>query len=451
MSAMRDLEKTFESACEVLFGELASGEALSIEFMGESSDFLRFNRGKVRQIGRVEGASVSFKYFRGGRTLASGFDATGDAKMDAAKAARALETARREAALLPPDPFQTLPTAASRSREEFGGALPDASRIPEEILRPGEALASAGAEFVGIHAQGPVCRGAATSSGARHWFATETFIVDYSAYLPNGKAVKSCYAGRDWDGAEYSRRLAAAASRLPALGRPERVLAPGEYRAYLAPDALAEFIDFFSWYGISERAMREGESAFIPLKEGRSSMSPLFSLAQDFGLGVEPRFNEAGEVAPERLSLIEGGKLASTLVSARSEKQYGVPSNASPEGEELRSGAIAPGELDEEKAAEALGTGLFLSNLHYLNWSDVESARVTGMTRFACFWVEEGKIVSPIKDLRFDESLYKIFGDKLEALTAQRSLVVSPGSYERRALGGALLPGALVNGLTFTL
>jgi len=451
MSAMRDLEKTFEGACEALFGELAGDEALSVEFTGESSDFLRFNRGKVRQIGHVDGASVSFKYFRGGRTLNSGFDATGDRELDARKAARALEAARREAALLPPDPYQTLPTASSRSREEFPGSLPEPSRLPETLLGPGRALEAAGAEFVGIHAQGPACRGAATSSGARHWFATETFIADYSAYLPNGKAVKSCYAGREWDGAEYERRLSAAAARLEALGRPERVLKPGDYRVFLAPDALAEFMDFFSWYGVSERQIREGESAFIALKEGRASMSPRFSLDQDFGLGVEPRFNESGEVAPELLRVIAAGKLASTLVSARSEKQYGVPSNASPEGEYLRSAAIAPGELDEAKAEEAVGTGLYLSNLHYLNWSDVESARVTGMTRFACFWVEGGKMVCPIKDLRFDDSLYRILGDKLEALTARRSLVVSPATYRHRALGGALLPGALVNGLTFTL
>ncbi|HOX32793.1 MAG TPA: metallopeptidase TldD-related protein [Spirochaetales bacterium] len=451
MSAMRDLEETFKGACAALFDELSGGEELSVGFSGESSDFLRFNRGKVRQIGHVDGASLRFKYYRGGRSLASGFEATGEAEADRRKAAMALEAARREAALLPPDPYQVLPKAAASSREEFPGRLPDPGRLPQEILGPGQALEAAGAEFVGIHAQGPICRGAATSAGARHWFAAESFIADYSAYLPNGKALKSCYAGREWDGGEYARRLASEASRLEALGRPERAVPPGEYRAYIAPEALAEFIDFFSWYGLSERQIREGESAFISLKEGRTSLSPRFDLVQDFSLGVEPRFNESGEVAPERLRLIAGGKLASTLVSARSERQYGLPANAAPEEEFLRSAAIGAGELDEDRALEALGTGLYLSNLHYLNWSDVDSARVTGMTRFACFWVEGGRIVSPIKDLRFDDSLYRVFGDRLEALTARRSLVVNPSTYEERALGGSLLPGILLSGLTFTL
>lgn len=451
MNTMRDFESTFDAICDVLLGELRPDEALAMEFSGESSTFMRFNRGNVRQIGQVESAAIGFQYFRDGRTLASGFVATGERELDAALAAHAIESARREAALLPPDPYQVLPAATSRSRQEFAGRLPDASRLPEIVLAPGDALADAGAEFVGIHSQGPVCRGAATSSGARHWFAAETFLVDYSACLPNGKAVKSSYAGREWDGAEYVRRLTSAASRLEALGRPAKVLEPGEYRAYLTPEALAKLMDFFSWYGISERQMREGESAFLALKEGRSSLSRLFGLVQDFDLGVEPRFNASGELAPERLELIAGGKLSSTLVSTRSERQYGVPSNAAPESEDLRSASLSPGELDEGRAIEAIGTGLYLSNLHYLNWSDVDSARVTGMTRFACLWVEDGKIVSPIKDLRFDDSLYRVMGENLEALTRQRSLVVNPSSYGGRALGGYLLPGALVDGFRFTL
>jgi predicted Zn-dependent protease len=83
--------------------------------------------------------------------------------------------------------------------------------------------------------------------------------------------------------------------------------------------------------------------------------------------------------------------------------------------------------------------------------NDNDSGRITGMTRFACFWVEDGQIAAPIKDMRFDESIYHLFGDKLKGLTRQRSLIPDTGSYFQRALGGALLPGILVDGFTFTL
>lgn len=451
MSDTRDLEARFTRICDLLCGELTADEALSLEFSGEASTFLRFNRAKVRQLGEVTSARVDFRYYRDGRTLASGFEATGDAEVDAERAAQALASARREAALLPEDPFQTLPVATGRSREEFAGALPGAGSLVEEILAPGEGLTDLGADFVGLHAQGPICRGAANHLGARHWFATETFALDYSACLASGKAVKSCYAGREWQPEEYRRRLAAERPRLEALARSERVIPPGEYRVWIGPHALADFMVFFSWYGLSERGLREGESAWLALRENRRVLSPSFRLTQDFTLGVEPRFNELGEVAPERLVLIEDGRIANTLVSARTAKQYGVPANAAPEWEGLRSPSLQAGELDEDRALELLGTGLYISNLHYLNWSDFDSARVTGMTRFACFWVEDGRIVAPIKDMRFDESLYRLWGEKLAGLSRQRALVVETGSYFRRALGGALLPGLLVDGFTFTL
>jgi predicted Zn-dependent protease len=450
MSGFDGIEKRFGRACEVLLGELAAGESLSIEFSGEASTFMRFNRA-VRQIGEVDRSTVSFKYYRDGRTLSSGYEATGDGEFDAAAASAALSSARREAALLPEDPYQTLPAAAGSSREEFPGRLPDPGRLGEAILAPAKTFADAGADFVGIHSQGPVCRGAANDKGARHWFATETFAVDWSAYLPGGKALKSCFAGRVWDQGEYERALASKKPRLEALAKPERSIAPGEYRVWIASDALNEFVPFFSWNGLSERKIREGESAFIALKEGRRLMSPKFSLSQDFSLGMEPRFNEQGELAPERLELISRGELANSLVSARSARQYQVASNAAPEWEGLRSASIAAGELDEDAAGEAVGTGLLISNLHYLNWSDFDSARVTGMTRFACFWVEGGRIAAPIEDMRFDESLYRLFGDKLLGLGRSRSLVSETSTYDQRALGGSLLPGILVDGFTLTL
>jgi len=451
MSAKKDLEARFGRACDALFGALKGGEALAVEFGGEDSTFLRFNHGKVRQLGSVERVDLSLRFYANGRTLGSGANLSGDADADAKACADLVAKLRERAALLPEDPYQVLPAATGNSREEFSGRMPDASRLVEEVLEPGDALERAGADFVGLHAQGPVCRGAAASSGARHWFATEIFATDWSACLPNGKAVKSCYAGREWDGAEWRRQLTAELPRLEALNRPERILPPGAYRVWLSPDAVDAFVPFFSRMGLSERAYREGSSAWAALRDGRKTLAAKFSLAQDFSLGAEPRFNELGELAPERLSLVEAGKFANAIVSSRSAKQYGAVPNAAPDWEGVRSPSVAPGDFDDGKALEALGTGLYVSNVHYLNWSDFDSARVTGMTRFACVWVEDGKIVSPIKDLRFDESLYRLWGDKLEAVGRRRSFIAETGSYVSRDLGGSLVPGMLIDGMTFTL
>ena len=73
------------------------------------------------------------------------------------------------------------------------------------------------------------------------------------------------------------------------------------------------------------------------------------------------------------------------------------------------------------------------------------------MTRFACFWVENSEIVGPIQDLRFDDSLFNLFGDQLLGLTSERETMTSTSTYSRRQSGGLKVPGALLNQFNFTL
>ena len=96
-----------------------------------------------------------------------------------------------------------------------------------------------------------------------------------------------------------------------------------------------------------------------------------------------------------------------------------------------------------------LGTGLYVSHLHYLNWSDIQQGRITGMTRFGCFWIENGEIVAPVKDMRFDESLYHFWGQGLIGFTDKVETLPEIGTYVQRDLGTLKAPGMLVDNFTF--
>jgi predicted Zn-dependent protease len=307
-----------------------------------------------------------------------------------------------------------------------------------------------GIDFTGIYAAGPVIRANCNSAGQRHWFSTETFFLDYSMIAPSEKAVKGTLAGKTWDNAAYADSIAQSKQQLQVLDRPSRTIEAGRYRTYLAPAATAELIGMFSWGGVSEASLQQGDSALAKLREGKQ-LSPQFTLRENLGQGIVPRFNEFGEVAPEEVPLVVEGALVKTLVNARTAKEYSMVSNAANSSESLRSPEVSPGTLPTSEILSALHTGLYLSNLHYLNWSDRSGGRITGMTRYACFWVEKGEIVAPIKDLRFDDSLYSFLGDNLEALTDHQEFSAAVDTYERRSLGGALMPGLLVRDFTFTL
>ena len=112
---------------------------------------------------------------------------------------------------------------------------------------------------------------------------------------------------------------------------------------------------------------------------------------------------------------------------------------------------MAAGSLAQADILKQLGTGLYISNLWYLNYSDQPAARLTGMTRFATFWVENGEIKAPVSTMRFDDSVYHLLGSQLEALTAERELRLSASTYGACNTSSSLLPGALVKRLTLTL
>jgi predicted Zn-dependent protease len=92
-----------------------------------------------------------------------------------------------------------------------------------------------------------------------------------------------------------------------------------------------------------------------------------------------------------------------------------------------------------------------VSNLWYLNFSDRTACRATGMTRFATFWVEHGVIQSPVEVMRFDETIYRMLGENLVGMTAERELILDPGTYFQRSTDSARLPGALVEDFSLTL
>ena len=454
MSFLFETRDIFDGLAEAAFSDLRQGEELNLNLGAEEQTYVRFNDSKVRQATRVLQRNLMLTFQCLGRKLEFSFDLTGQKQWDLATLSSLLERARSETANLPEDPFLVPIQNNGKSDQRHGGERPGEAEVIECI-----ATSTVGSDFTGLFASGPQIRASRNSAGQDHWFSTETFFVDYSLFTVNAsgenKAVKGVYADQSWDRERFLAAFAYSRDQLSLLRRPTQAVPPGEYRIYLAPAAVAAIIGMFSWRAVSYGAWKKGDCALHRLIEGEACFSEKFNLKENFNLGFTPQFNSLGELPPLELPIIEQGQLKNLLVSSRSAKEYGVTSNAADPGgwfgEYLRSAEVMAGELAEPDVLKSLGAGIYIGNLHYLNWSDVQSARITGMTRYACFWVENGEIVAPIGDLRFDESLYRIFGSELEALTQETQIDPAIDTYACRALGGRKIPGALIGAFRFTL
>ena len=447
LEELSTLEQTFNQLIETLLIEKAENEHFTVRLSSESSQFTRFNSAKVRQTGCVHDGSIQLTLMANQRSSYRQFPLTGNWEIDWQLASTALQELRDELPLLPIDPYLVLPSGNHSSREINTGKL-----LTPEILVPSILETVTNLDFTGMYAGGIVIRGYGDSSGQKHWFVTDSFNLDYSLFMASGQAVKGTFAGSEWNEAAYLAKINDGKQQIEMLSRPVKELPKGQYKTYFAPAAVAELLGMLSWGAISEADIQQGNSALAALSRQEKQLSPKFTLKENFQSGLVPRFNNLGEMAAPELALIENGILINSLVNSRTAKEYNKPANGANGSETLRSPEISLGNLTFEQILPNLDTGLYVSNLHYLNWSDRPSGRITGMTRYACFWVENGEIVAPIENLRFDESLYRFWGaENLIDLTNFQEFIPEVGTYGSRQLGGSLVPGMLVNDFTYTL
>ncbi len=442
---MNTVRTHFDALADHLLGKLTAEESVTLNLSAEDTLYVRFNANRVRQNTDVQQMVLSLQLQALGRTVKQSCTLSGDRQADSDLLSATLQACRAEVAVLDVDPNQVPIANHGSSDDTFTGAL----LAPQDVV-PAILDSAQGCDLAGLYAGGVVIRANRNSAGQNHWFATESFFLDYSLY-DGPKAAKGSYAGARWDTPAWAANLARTRDLLDKLKRPTVNVKPGQYRTYLAPRAFADVLGMMGWNALSAAAWKQGRSPFKKLVEREARFSPLLSFRENFGLALTPRFNSQGEVSESLLPLMQAGELCTLLVSSRTAKEYGLSGNAAEEGEAPRALDVACGTLAEPDILKAIGTGLYLSNVHYLNWSDPVSARVTGMTRYACFWVENGEIVGPINDLRWDESLYDALGSKLLALTDWADIDPACDTYYTRALGGSRVPGALVERWTFTL
>ena len=440
------MEAYFSEVAALLDRSLGAGEVYTCRLDAEISDFVRLNRGKVRQPGSVTQRYLRLHLIRGQRHAEQSLTVAGDLARDREPILAAMARLRSTLADLADDPHLAYATDIESSRVVRSASLPAAETIVDAILD-----AAQGLDLVGLYSGGPVYRGFANSLGQRNWHEVSSFNLQWSLYHRADKAVKSTYGGFDWDEATFRARMGDARERLALLARPARSLEPGRYRAYLTPSAMEEIAGMLCWGGFSGRALQTRQSCLFRLNDRSAELDPSVAFSEKTADGIAPAFQDEGFARPAEVPLVTDGRMVGSLVNPRTAREFTLPHNGAnasevPESLDMQGGSVASAD-----ALDLLETGLYIGNLWYLNFSDRTACRITGMTRFASFWVEGGRIVAPVDVMRFDDSVYRLLGRELVGLTSEQELMVSSDTYRQRSVSSMRLPGAVVREMAFTL
>lgn len=440
------MQQEFYELADHVDGLLQPGEVHNTSFGGEVSDFVRFNKSAIRQPGRVAQRMLQVDLIRGNRHAAGVVTLAGRMDIDRERVQGLVQRLRDNLDAVPDDPYLLYATEVRSSERIQENRLPAPQEAVDAILRAGK-----GRDLVGIYAAGGIHAGFANSFGQRNWYSSYSFNFDWSFYHSGDKAVKCAYAGFAWDHAAFDAKVADAARQLEVLSKPSRTIPPGKYRVYLTPTAMYELMGTVSWGGFGMKDQKTRNTSLLRMIEGDARLHESVSVCENTADGVAPDFQGQGFIKPDRVVMIENGKYKDALISPRTAKEYGVATNGAASWEYPESIEVSAGTIPSAEVLQRLGTGVYVSNLWYLNYSDRPACRITGMTRFATLWVENGRIEAPLQVMRFDESIYRMLGENLIGLTAEREMILDSGTYEARSTGSGRVPGALIQDFTFTL
>ena len=436
----------FQKISDKLFNSLEKHEILVLNFDAEKTDFVRFNHAKIRQAGNVNQATLTLNLIFKKKTLTSVIRLSTDFEKDSVLLIRTLYYLRREIPELPKDPYLMYEQNINSFEKNIIGSKLDNYSITGNILDNCHAL-----DMVGILSSGTIMKGFANSLGQFNWHESESFNFDWSMYAESGKAIKQNYSDQEWNQEVFSHLLSESKEKLKVIDNKEIILEPGKYRVYLSPSALNEIVDMLSWGGFSYKANKIGSSPLHLMEKGEKNFSKIVSFSENLSNGISPKFHSDGFIKPEKTDLIINGKYINSLVSPRSALEYSVNHNAAEYYESPVSIHLSEGLINSNKILETLKDGIYISNLWYLNFSDRNNGRVTGLTRFGCFMVENGEYKGPINTMRFDETVYNVFGDKLVGLTDKSQLLMDSGTYDERSTYSSTIPGAIVEDFKMTL
>jgi predicted Zn-dependent protease len=255
------------------------------------------------------------------------------------------------------------------------------------------------------------------------------------------------------DGSSWNQRTAWSIEGLPIaeiveetiakalLSRNPRTVLPDTYPVILTAPAMAGLLPWVIW-NLDARAADEGRSFMsrnnsngLPIgnRVGESMFAPSVNVRRDPShplLQASPFFGNGLSNYP--LDIIRDG-----IPQMLSYSRYWAQEQGKQPTGGLAPFVMAGSDTSTEDLIANTERGVLMSRAWYVRYVNPRTLEVTGMTRDGTFWIEGGKIVYPIKNLRFNQKLPEMLA-RIETI----------GRVQR--LGNCVVPSVKVNNFHFS-
>ena len=411
MSGVRSPGDLLELADRVLERVPAGSEA-EVAVTENASALTRFANGGIHQNVADHSVRVRLRLIREGRCGVAEMRVAGDGI--GAALVRSAETVRTRSPLGEPVPLY-VPDGGTDGEEGFSSAT--AYTTPEQRADQAAAICAAaqarGQLAFGTCETGETAVAMVSTAGLRR--ASRHSVAELIA------------VSRGEDGSAYGARHDADISRIDVTALAAEVtercernqraqpLEPGTYEVVLSPYAVAELLEYLALVGLSGLAVLE-ERSFM--RFGERLMSETVTITDDVTraeLAPLPFDGEGASTVP--LRIIESGVCRAvvhdSVTAARSGTRTTGHSLAQPNaiGPMPRYLCLDAGDTPPESMISACERALVITRFWYVRPVHPLTTIITGMTRDGTFLAAGGRVVRPVRDLRFTQSIVGALAD----------------------------------------
>ena len=437
--ALRLAERVIEAA-----ERAGAGEAEALVAAGDSS-LTRFANSEIHQNVTSTELFVNLRFVRGRRVGVSSSGRTDDEGIRAL-VERASAIAANVEEL---EDWAGLPSADPPPELHDGWSDGTATASPE-LRAEGARAVIAAADEAGVTAYGSFSTDAeaiavANTKGIRaaeRRSQSQLLTVTMGPDNGTGYAEQCAVDATTIDAAAIGRE---AAERARTSANPVDI-EPGDYPVVLHHYAVVDLLDMLGYLGFSALAVQEDRSFF---EEGKRVASPLVTILDDARdpAGLPMGFDAEG-VPKQRLALLDAGICCDLAYDAQTAARVGRRSTGhglpapNPYGPFPTNMVMAAGDASFDELVGGLDRGLLVTRFHYTNPVHGKRVIITGMTRDGTFLVEGGKVVGPVRNLRFTMSYLDALAN-VEAVSRERRCI-------RGFLGGSVVPSVRLSSFSFT-